>query len=295
MADSESRGIEYVAQAEAKLKSASGFLGRMFGGTSKQEDAMELYGRAANAFKMAKKWSAAGHAFSQASTIAERLQMKHDAAQNFVDAANCYKKSDFQEAIKCLLRAIEIFTDMGRFSMAAKHHMAVAEIYENEAVDVDQSIANYEQAADYYRGEESNSAANKCSLKVALLSAQQEKYERSIEIYEQVGASCLESNLLKYSAKDHFFRAGLLHMCIDAEVGGPRALDRFNEMFPAFQDSREYKLLRKIVDAFEEQSVEAFTDAVKEYDSISRLDQWYTGILLKIKRSMAAEDAEELR
>eukprot|EP00118_Oscarella_pearsei_P017483 m.173834 g.173834 ORF g.173834 m.173834 type:complete len:50 (+) comp39096_c0_seq3:34-183(+) len=41
-----------------------------------------------------------------------------------------------------------------------------------------------------------------------------------------------------------------------------RALDRFNEMFPAFQDSREYKLLRKIVDAFEEQSVEAFTDAV---------------------------------
>ncbi|XP_065833153.1 alpha-soluble NSF attachment protein-like isoform X1 [Oscarella lobularis] len=295
MSSNEARGTDYIAQAEAKLKSASGFFGRMFGGTSKQEEAMELYGRAANAFKMAKKWSAAGQAFSEAANIAERLQMKHDSAQSSVDAANCYKKSESDKAITCLLHAIEIFTDMGRFSMAAKHHMAVAEIYETEHVDIDQCIANYEQAADYYRGEESNSAANKCLLKVAFLSAQQEKYERAIEIYEQVGASCLESQLLKYSAKDHFFRAALLHICVDAGVDGPRALDKYTEMFPAFQDSREFKLLRKILDAIEEQSVDAFTDAVKEYDSISRLDQWYTGILLKIKKAMTAEEGEELR
>jgi alpha-soluble NSF attachment protein len=33
-------------------------------------------------------------------------------------------------------------------------------------------------------------------------------------------------------------------------------------MFPAFQDTRECKLLKKINEAFEEENVEAFTEAV---------------------------------
>ena len=68
------------------------------------------------------------------------------------------------EAIKCLLKSIEIYTDMvclsfvycwinkiniiesvqinfihqqGRFTIAAKHHVTIAEIYENDKVDID--------------------------------------------------------------------------------------------------------------------------------------------------------------
>ena len=37
-----------------------------------------------------------------------------------------------------------------------------------------------------FQGEESNSSANKCLLKVALFSAQLENYDRAIQIYEQV-------------------------------------------------------------------------------------------------------------
>lgn len=49
-----------------------------------------------------------------------------------------------------------------------------------------QAIAHYEQAADYYKGEESNSSANKCLLKVGAYAAQLEQYAKAIEIYEQV-------------------------------------------------------------------------------------------------------------
>lgn len=49
-----------------------------------------------------------------------------------------------------------------------------------------QAISNFEQAADYYKGEESNSSANKCLLKVAQYAAQLEQYPKAIEIYEQV-------------------------------------------------------------------------------------------------------------
>ncbi|PIO28528.1 hypothetical protein AB205_0189650 [Aquarana catesbeiana] len=48
------------------------------------------------------------------------------------------------------------------------------------------AIAHYEQSADYYKGEESNSSANKCLLKVATYAAQLEQYQKAVEIYEQV-------------------------------------------------------------------------------------------------------------
>lgn len=45
-------------------------------------------------------------------------------------------KVDPNEAVTCLMKAIEIYTDMGRFTMAAKHHQTIAEMYENEANDL---------------------------------------------------------------------------------------------------------------------------------------------------------------
>ncbi len=56
------------------------------------------------------------------------------------------------EAVSCLLKAIEIYTDLGRFTIAAKHHQTIAEIYESELADLDRAVQHYEQAADYFKG-----------------------------------------------------------------------------------------------------------------------------------------------
>uniref|UniRef100_A0A8B9JX27 N-ethylmaleimide-sensitive factor attachment protein, alpha b n=1 Tax=Astyanax mexicanus TaxID=7994 RepID=A0A8B9JX27_ASTMX len=320
----EKEALALMAEAEKKVKSSQSFFGSLFGGSSKMEDACDTYSRAANMFKMAKNWSgnvwhalllkilvnniynagvfmysvtfitffcilAAGNAFSQAALLHLQMQSKHDAATNFIDAGNAFKKADPQEAINCLNRAIEIYTDMGRFTIAAKHHITIAEIYETELVDIDKAIAHYEQAADYYKGEESTSSANKCLLKVASYAAQLEQYPKAIEIYEQVGTHAMDSTLLKYSAKDYFFKAALCHFCIDM-LNAKLALQKYEEMFPAFSDSRECKLVKKLLDACEEENVDAYTDSVKEFDMISRLDQWLTTMLLRIKKNIKDPD-----
>lgn len=51
--------------------------------------------------------------------------------------------------------------------------------------------------------------------------------------------------------------------------------------------------LQVLCEHLEEQNIEGFTEAVKDYDSISRLDQWYTTILLRIKK--AADEDPDLR
>ncbi|EFN79607.1 Soluble NSF attachment protein [Harpegnathos saltator] len=246
MADNEQKALQLVAEAERKLSSSRSFFGSLFGSSSKVEEAVECYHRAANMFKMAKKWSSAGKAFYDAADLHAKAGSRHDAANNYVDAANCFKKSDTNEAISCLLKAIEIYTDMGRFTMAAKHHQSIAEIYESEAVDLERAVAT----------------------------------------------ASLESSLLKYSAKEYFFRAALCHLCIDA-LNAQHAIERYQEQYPAFQDSREYKLIMTLIEHLEEQNLEGFTEAVKEYDSISRLDQWYTTVLLRIKKQV--NDNPDLR
>ncbi|XP_054598565.1 N-ethylmaleimide-sensitive factor attachment protein, alpha b isoform X1 [Nothobranchius furzeri] len=315
----EKEATALMAEAEKKVKSSQSFFGSLFGSSSKLEEACDLYVRAANMYKMAKNWcgkrtvtfpslcisvdmfyllicvffSAAGNAFAQAAHLHLQMQSKHDAATNLIDAGNAFKKADPQEAINCLNRAIEIYTDMGRFTIAAKHHITIAEIYETELVDIDKAVAHYEQAADYYKGEESTSSANKCLLKVATYAAQLEQYPKAIEIYEQVGTYAMDSTLLKYSAKDHFFKAALCHFCVDM-LNAKLAVQKYEEMFPAFSDSRECKLLKKLLDAYEEQNVEAYTDSVKEFDTISRLDQWLTTMLLRIKKTIQ-DDESDLR
>ncbi|XP_064860265.1 beta-soluble NSF attachment protein-like isoform X2 [Oncorhynchus nerka] len=181
----------------------------------------------------------------------------------------------------------------GRFTIAAKHHITIAEVYESELVDIEKAIAHYEQAADYYKGEESNSSANKCLLKVGHYSAQLEQYPKAIEIYEQVATNTMDNPLLKYNAKEYFFKASLCHFIVD-ELNAKLAIEKYEEMFPAFADSRECKLLKKLLDAHEEQNCEAFTEAVKEFDSISRLDQWLTTMLLRIKKTIQG-DAGDLK
>lgn len=59
----------------------------------------------------------------------------------------------------------------------------------------------------------------------------------------QVASASLESSLLKYSAKEYFFRAALCHLCVDS-LNAQHAIERYQEQYPAFQDAREYKLVK---------------------------------------------------
>jgi len=291
MADEE-KANNLLAEARAKIESSKGFMSRMFGAHSKLEDACDLYQRAGNAFKMAKKWSSAGSTFCELAKIQlNQLQSKHEAATNYVEAANCYRKTVHEEAVSCLELAVEIYTDMGRFSIAAKHHVTIAEIYESNIMNFDMAVQHFTQAADYYKGEESSSAANKCLLKVAMHSATQENYIKAISLYEEVAAVALESSLLKYSAREYLFKASLCQLCQDMEVA-KASIEKYCQMFPAFEDSRELKLLTRILTAKEEENIDGYTEAVRDYDSISRLDQWYTTILLRVKNKFTENGGE---
>ena len=198
------------------------------------EKAASLYRRAGNHFKMAKNWSSAGHAFAQS---AKHREIPYDSSTDYVEGANCYKKVEPQKAIFCLDKASEIHLGNGKVQLVAKYQEEIGKIFESMKHTED-AIQYFEKAGEYFRSDLKNSAGNRCFLKAAELSATINEFEKAIKIYEEIAPRALESNLLKYSAEDHYFRAGLCHLCVDF-LNAQHALKRYYDEYPAFNDSRK--------------------------------------------------------
>ena len=79
------------------------------------DEACEKYTQAGSRFKIDQKWSSAGECYETAANIQlNKLENKHESAQNFVEAGNCFRKSDPKRASDCLKAAIEVYIDLGR-------------------------------------------------------------------------------------------------------------------------------------------------------------------------------------
>jgi Soluble NSF attachment protein, SNAP len=81
---------ELVDKAEKTLKSWLYLKG------NKTEDALELYQQAANKYKMAKCYHEAGETFTRMAPCHLKLDSKYEAANAYVDASNCYRKSSIE-------------------------------------------------------------------------------------------------------------------------------------------------------------------------------------------------------
>lgn len=285
MGDQIAKGEEFVKKAEKKLTGWG-----LFG--SKHEDAAELFEKAANCFKLAKSWDQAGAVFVKLAQCHIKLDSKHEAAGSYADAAHCYKKSNIKEAITCLEQSVNLFMEIGRLSMSARYYKEIAELCEQEQ-NLEQAMHYYDKAADLFQSEDVSSSANQCKQKIAQFAAQLEHYQRAIDIYEDIARQSLNNNLLKYGVRGHLLNAGICQLCKNDVVAISNALERYEELDPTFSGTREYKLLADLAASVDEEDVAKFTDAVKEFDSMTKLDAWKTTLLLRVKESLKAKEMEE--
>jgi len=216
---------------------------------------------------------------------------RHEAASCHIKAANAYKKEKPDAAVAAMTKAIEYYTDDGRFNMAAKYEKELAEMFEAEN-DIENSMKHYETAADYFENEGSPSSANNCLLKVAHFAASLQNFQRAIVLFEQVANASVNNNLLKWSVKDYFLKAGLCHLANGDLVATKKSIERYAQISAEFNGTREHKFLVQITEAFENYDAEEFKSAVGEFDSISKLDAWKTAVLVTIGDKIKEEDGD---
>ncbi|KJZ80405.1 Putative vesicular-fusion protein sec17-like protein [Hirsutella minnesotensis 3608] len=281
-----------LQKAEQTVKSAGGGFSFFGGREDKYQNAADLYIQAANAFKMQKQNIDAGKAFELAAQIqTSKLNEPDDAANTLVDAFKAYRKDDPHAAVRCLNVSVDRYCAKGNFRRAASHKEQMGELYEQDLGDAKSALECYEAAAGWYEGDNANALANKLWLKVADVSALDGDYYKAIDNFEKVAEQSINNNLMRYSVKEYFLKAGICHLASGDLVAAQRAIERYSEMDPGFATQRECMLLRDLCEAIEAKSQEQFTDKIFLYDQVSKLDKWKTNLLVRVKDSI--EEAED--
>ncbi|EAW18849.1 alpha-soluble NSF attachment protein SEC17 [Aspergillus fischeri NRRL 181] len=281
-----------LQKADKALQGASSGLSFFGGRTEKYENAADLYTQAANAFRVQKLNKEAGLAFEKAAAIQKQnLNEPDDAANTLQEAFKVYRKSDPEDAARVLSAAIQHYVLKGNLRRAATQQQHLAEVYEVELGDTKKALEAYEKAAEWFDGDNAEALANKHYLKVADLAALEGDYYKAIENYERIGRSSITNNLMKWSVKDYFLKAGICHLASKDIVAANRALESYRDTDPTFASTREHQLLVDLVQAIEASDQEAFSDKLFQYDQLSKLDKWKTTLLLRIKSNI--EEAEE--
>ncbi|CEM06488.1 unnamed protein product [Vitrella brassicaformis CCMP3155] len=281
---------DLLSKADKKLK---GGLLSFLSGSSRYDEACELYQQAANQFKLQKMWQDAAEAFIRCAHCQHQLQSATEEANFLMEAASVMRKYSTSDAVEQYNKAVELYSAAGRFAQSAKILKQVAELYEGDG-DYERAVQFYRRAADLFEMDDyGKSQLTACMLKIAEYIARYEKkLEEAIQIFEKEGQKALQNSLIQFGAKEHFLKAGILHLATNDAVNAKLAYEKYEAMDPRFGPSREGQLLKAMVEAFEQNNVDQFVEAIHEYDTITKLDAWKTHFLYNVKEQMAPSAPE---
>ncbi|KAG5638664.1 vesicular-fusion protein S17 [Sphagnurus paluster] len=275
-----------LEKADKKANSSGGWF---TSNATKFEEAGDLYQQAANSFKLEKLFKEAGDCFSREAECREKCKEQNEAANAWWNAAKAYKRGYPDLAVQALTQTIIHLTQAGRFRQAADREKEIGQIYLQESNDLRKACESYVRAGDWYAQEDAAATANGCYKEAADLHADLDEYPQAIARYEQVANHSLTSALTKYSVKEYWLKAGLCALAMNDTVTTRRNLSKYGNQDATFPSTREAKFLSALLEAVEAGDQEAFTGAVVEFDQVSKLDNWKTAMLLKIKRGIQDE------
>ena len=243
--------------------------------------AIDLYRVAANQFKITKRDKEAIVCLTEASEITNT----NIFVELMQEIAKLYKKNNLNEkSIESYERIIPILIKQGKFYNLGQIYNIICELH----TDIQKQINSLKRAVEMYEcANNSGSLCNKLNIQLAELYSRNEEYKLAIELFEQCAIYMIDQPLLKYNAKSIYLKSILCKLCYD-DVNETRTLiEKYVNEFVPFCDSRECKLVKDIIDAYEKQNEKEFVDILIDYDSISRLDdKLINHLLLNIKRNM---------
>jgi len=286
-AKAKQKGDRMVAEAEKKL---NGW--KMPWNVEKvDEEAAELMVDASSQYKIAKEWDLAGETYIKAAELYLKCNEEFSACTQYSNSGKAYKNSSPAAAIKSFQKACDMHRDGGRFSTAGKLFKEIAILEEKES-NTKGAIAAYQEAADCFLNEDATVTMNTMLLKIAEISASPgvKDYKKAVEIYEEVAKTSLDNRMQSYAVKDYLFKAALCNLAIYSKSGDiddikevEEAMNKYKDMFPAFEGSREGDLLDNCIEAFKDQDYDAFTNHCRNYDRISKFNDWTASLLLGVK------------
>jgi len=272
---------EYIRNAE-RLKNS------WFSRSSKILRAGELYKKAGLIYKLSKKWMEAGDAYFQAA-ICYNKQNPIEAITLYIDSSNCYRDYSSTGAIFALNKAVELCKENGRFKTAAKHQMAIGEIYESSMNDIQNAISSYEVAIELLNNEMDETKQLECYEKIGIFYSELEQYDRAVDVFYKVANMSEKLNKPWYSPDKYILNIGLCKLIqyLKNNVLPSKLKNILNlclHINNKFKECKEYGFLKNVIFSVEKKDPEFFVQTLQDYDKYSPFDLWKLKLLLQIKQ-----------
>eukprot|EP00835_Amoeboradix_gromovi_P002778 NODE_164_length_16443_cov_0.166544.p6 type:complete len:279 gc:universal NODE_164_length_16443_cov_0.166544:4746-5582(+) len=271
-----------VLEQQAKQKlSGMGWFG------NKYADAADLFVQAANQFIIDKQMERASEMFEQAYHNYLQAKMEEDAYQVVQSLLKILKKdtaASEQKLVTYSDKLIQHLLQKGRFHMAANFAKQLAEAHHDNSV----KIKYFLKAGEWYEQEDAKALGMKCFHSHAMALVADKQYELALAKMEYISSVALSDNLQKYMVKDYLFVALMIAMNLDVLLLNQK-LQEYAAMDPSFTQSREYKCIEQLSKALEEGDSEQFSQVLRQYDQLSKLDDMKTNLLLSVKSNMDKE------
>ncbi|KGG51848.1 hypothetical protein DI09_25p80 [Mitosporidium daphniae] len=305
-------GKALLAQAEAKFNSSkkssiTWWISSLFSTRMSEEDnveqAAELFGQAANRFKIDKLWNDAGSAFLRMATCSSIIGERDDELSALVSAASCFKKSEFpQKAIDPLTTASLGYLERGRLHTAARQFRDLGELYEILAGKPIESgdyftpssepfflkaIEFFQKSSDLFLGEDAIATSNACLIRVGMLAALCKDFPLAVRTFEEMARQSISQALAKWSVKEHLFRASLCMLAsrdYDLTSIERAHTSEYITLDSGFSMSLECAFVAVFISSDFEDDLESFNAIVSEFDKMSPFDAWKSALLLLIKQ-----------
>lgn len=285
---SEEKGDALMAEAEKKLAKFSLFASN----EEKADKARERFLQAATHFKACNNWLKAAQAYERAADMSTKNKSELEMAEDYQNAAMAYNKANNPRGQELLGQVVDMYDKNGKYTQAAKFCVVCAELGGPE------SLKWYERAVKYYKNDGARATAQELVGKTAELYVKAGQYEEGRKVYEQMAKDMLDDRLGRGGARKIFFMSLLCHLASITPTNLSEGVAVLSEKFNEFTEldtqfnefTREHILIRELIAAIEEQSIDKYSEAVDEYDQICPLDDTKTKMLLRGKQLLRNAD-----
>ncbi|SPQ97409.1 Soluble NSF attachment protein, SNAP [Plasmodiophora brassicae] len=284
-------GDKLRAEADKRLKSLN-----LFGAASKRlMDAAELYGRAANKYRVARLWKKAGETHMAAANNYHKASQDGwiDARKNYEEAAKCFAKCNPEDALEAYKCAAQLSLEENSFSMAAHHYKSMGEICEDEELDIEQTIEAYSKAADCFETADSPKNAIEMTMKVAFFNAKIEQYDRAIEAYKKVVEGSTKG-ASKSTGEMAAVNCVLCHLAgkDSTTEQAEAAFESYKDAFDSLERSTFGRLLDGLLQALRHGDVDEWESAVTQAEKKSPMTPFHKSMIAQAQKAKLESAAE---
>ena len=291
------------------------FFTRMCSSAEERADAaLECYARAATQLKIERRAPEAGLLYERMVDVCQQHPgLAHRQTEFLRDAAKCYQSAStatqdeqqLRDACRVYEELAKLQQEQGQLRAAGNEWREIAMMLQRSpALEVDtktKAVQCWDKAQQLFEADGAMASAIAAMQARGTLLASQGEYERAHRVFGEAAEKCLSSDMTTVTASDCFYRALLTYLAFAAaqhqqDVGAAAAdlADRYLDMLPRLSNSREFAMLQRVIQAVQADDVDAFTDALRRYDSVHAMTSWETNLLLAAKRGFWDESASAL-